>query len=196
MFVNPFVFIDTCVLAGALKRNVILHLADAGFFRPCWSPDVLEELRRVLERRFAAQSDSQVTARIDTLIDTMHRAFPEALIEGYRPLIESFVADLPDPNDAHIFAAASVGGASVVVTDNLRDFPDSVLTIVGLEAKSADTFVADAIDLNKPAALQTLRQMRQKFKRPEMTGAMLLDRFRNVGLEQAAQELEGFEGDL
>ncbi len=35
--------IDACVLAGALRRNILLSLAEAGLFRPRWSARILDE---------------------------------------------------------------------------------------------------------------------------------------------------------
>jgi len=38
------VVIDANFLAGALTRNIVLSLAEAGFFRPFWSRRILDEL--------------------------------------------------------------------------------------------------------------------------------------------------------
>ncbi len=35
--------IDACVLGGALRRNMLLSLADVGLFRPRWSSHILDE---------------------------------------------------------------------------------------------------------------------------------------------------------
>ncbi len=44
MFANRYTaFIDACTLAGTLKRNLLLTLAEAEFFRVRWSEQVLDE---------------------------------------------------------------------------------------------------------------------------------------------------------
>jgi hypothetical protein len=48
---DPFsIVIDANVLAGALTRNIILSLAEAGFFRPYWSVRILDEFGGVRGR--------------------------------------------------------------------------------------------------------------------------------------------------
>jgi hypothetical protein len=47
LFANRFTaFVDACTLAGALKRNLLLTLAEAQFFRVRWSAPVLDETQR------------------------------------------------------------------------------------------------------------------------------------------------------
>lgn len=44
------VVLDSNVLVGALTRNVLLSLAEAGFFRPRWTTDILDEFERAFDR--------------------------------------------------------------------------------------------------------------------------------------------------
>jgi len=49
LFANRYtVFIDACTLASALKRNLLLTLAEAEFFRVRWSVQVLDETQRAI----------------------------------------------------------------------------------------------------------------------------------------------------
>lgn len=59
MFANRFTaLIDACVLAGALKRNLILSLAAAEFFRIRWSTRILDETETAIrEIRLTATAD-------------------------------------------------------------------------------------------------------------------------------------------
>ena len=50
MFANRFTaLIDACALAGALKRNLLLTLAEAEFFRLRWSDQILDETEAAIE---------------------------------------------------------------------------------------------------------------------------------------------------
>jgi hypothetical protein len=40
--------LDACVLYPAFLRDVLLVLAEAGFFAPIWSAEILDEVKRNL----------------------------------------------------------------------------------------------------------------------------------------------------
>jgi hypothetical protein len=96
---------------------------------------------------------------------------------------------LPDPDDAHVIAAAVKTRASVIVTDNLRHFPESVLVPLDLEAKTTDTFVADTIDLDAGRAVAAIKRMRMRFGKPEKTAEVLLLDMEAAGLTQTVDVL-------
>ena len=50
---------------------------------------------------------------------------PDCLISGYECLEPELT--LPDKNDCHVLVAAILAKASMIVTYNLKDFPESVL---------------------------------------------------------------------
>jgi hypothetical protein len=56
---------------------------------------------------------------------TREESIDDAMVDGYEPLIETLT--LPDADDRHVLAAAIHCGAQVIVTANLRDFPDARL---------------------------------------------------------------------
>ena len=57
------------------------------------------------------------------LIDQMATVFDDALVDNWEPLEGGF--GLPDPDDEHVVAAAVVGAAGAIVTDNQRDSPET-----------------------------------------------------------------------
>ena len=52
---------------------------------------------------------------------------------------------LPDPADVHVLAAAIAGGADVLLTANLRDFPIATLARHGLTRRSPDELLSEAL---------------------------------------------------
>lgn len=66
---------------------------------------------------------------IDKRVDIANQAFPVALVRNYEPLIETL--ELPDEKDRHVLAAAIKTNANVIVTNNLKDFPDEYLSTFG-----------------------------------------------------------------
>ena len=78
----------------------------------------LHEAQKLVGR---GEDPDAAAARAQHLIDQMTTAFDDALVENWEPLDGTF--GLPDPDDEHVVAAALVGGADVIVTSNLKDFP-------------------------------------------------------------------------
>lgn len=174
MFANRFTaFVDACTLAGALKRNMLLSLAEADFFRIRWSTPVLAETQRAIAGMLKKKGVADAEARAARAIAAMRRAFADADVAGFEPLL-SVCVNLPDPNDAHVIAAALKTQAAVIVTDNLKDFPGALLSSLNLEARSADTFIADTIALDPGRAVAAIRTMRLRLDRPEKTAETLL----------------------
>src|ERR1022692_4290909 len=68
----------------------------------------------------------------------MNGAFPDALVTGYEPLIGEMAND---PKDRHVLAAAVRGGAEVLVTENLRDFPPAAVRSYGIQVVSQDAYL-------------------------------------------------------
>lgn len=153
-------FFDTNVLYGALLNDFILELADRGLYRPLWSPDVLSELRRNLVQ--AGESAQLVAKRLSTM-DTY---FADASVGGYEDLIPSMSCD---PKDRHVLAAAVRGGAEVLVTFNLRDFPRSSTEPFDIEVVHPDDFLLDQLDLHHAPTPRALVELVEGYDSPMMT---------------------------
>ena len=183
----PIAFLDACVLYPADHRDLLLRLAKAGAFRPLWSPDVQAEwIRTLLQKRSDLTHEQLEHARRQ-----MNRAFPTACIRGYERLIEE-VRGLPDPGDRHVVAAAFVGGAEYIVTENVRDFPAETLGEFELEVFGLDTFLMLLVefDLRANGVPKTvsdgLKRLRRGLRNPRRTHEELVDRWRRRGLSDFA----------
>ncbi|MFO0135945.1 MAG: hypothetical protein ACK56U_20305, partial [Planctomyces sp.] len=69
----------------------------------------------------------------------------DCLVTGYETLIDAVT--LPDPDDRHVLAAAIRAGADLIVTFNLKDFPEKDLKPYGIEAQHPDDFLTFQLDL-------------------------------------------------
>ena len=101
MFANRYTaLIDACVLAGALRRHLILRLAEAGFFRVRWSRAIMDETQAAIEtirgRRFADAADYAARVRAE-----MERAFVEATVSGFDHVLAACKA-IPDAKDRRL----------------------------------------------------------------------------------------------
>lgn len=65
---------------------------------------------------------------------------------------------LPDINDEHVVAAALVGGADVIVTSNLKDFPPQRIPNP-VKVISPAQFAADIVAVSPDAAHQAVITM-------------------------------------
>jgi len=196
VFANRFTaLLDACVLASPLKRNLLLSLAEAAFFRPRWSERIMDETERAIEKLMTDKGFENPTADAARARSAMERAFEDAMVTGFENLEAGF-GDLPDAGDRHVLAAAVKTRASIIVTDNLRDFPDAILRPLDLEAKDADAFIADTIDLRVAQAVPALRRMRERLKRPAKTPETLLLDMEKIGLTLTADALRDHIGSL
>jgi predicted nucleic acid-binding protein len=157
-------FFDTNVLYGAYLNDFILRLADRGAFRPLWSEGVLEELDRNLR---AAHDPAAMSLRIAAMRD----AFPDAIVHGWESLVE---AQTCDPKDRHVLAAAIRGGADILVTFNLADFPEQATSPYDIEVVHPDEFLLDQLDLSPRLVLGTVRDWSADTYRPPLSEIELL----------------------
>ncbi len=189
MFANRFTILtDACSLFSPLTRNLLLSLAEGEFFRLRWSERILDEVEQAITRSYAQKGVADGAERAARARGAMERAFEEAAVTGYDGLLSN-LGELPDADDAHVIAAAIKTRASVIVTENLRHFPDRILKPLDLEAKRADTFIADTIDLDIGRAIPIVRRMRERLKRPEKTAEALLLDMEASGLTQTVDSL-------
>lgn len=189
MFANRYtVFVDACALAGALKRNLLLTLAEAEFFRLRWSAPVLDEVQRAIEGILAGKGAEDAMERASRARAAMEKAFADAMVDEFDTFVP-LCDGLPDPGDAHVLAAAMKTRAATIVTDNLKDFPEAILAKAGIEPRATDAFIADTIELDPGRAVAAIRRMRERFQRPEKTPDLLLLDMEAAGLVETVDVL-------
>ena len=196
MFANRFTaLVDACTLVSPLKRNLLLSLAEAGFFRLRWSGCILDETEAAVEKILSGRGVTDAAAQAERARNNMEVAFEDAMVTDFDHLLP-VATGLPDPDDAHVIAAAVKTQAAMIVTENLKDFPSTILDPLNLDAKSADAFIADTVALDEGRAVAAIRNMRERFKRPTMTAEALLLKMEAEGLLETADLLRPYLDSL
>lgn len=173
--------LDTNVVYPVIIRDLLFWFAHYDLFTPKWSTHIFDEWKRVMKEK--GVSEEEVNKRIEKA----SKAFPDALVHNYERLIKHL--ELPDENDRHVLAAAIKTNANLIVTNNIKDFPAEYLQSFGINAKTADDFLTDIIDLNQEQAVAAFNEMVLNKKNPKFDELEVLDQLRKVGLTDTANYL-------
>ena len=173
--------LDTNVIYPIEIRDLLFWFAHYDLFTPKWSNHIFDEWEDVMDRKGVSKKEIKKRTNIANL------AFPDALVMNYEPLIDGLT--LPDIKDRHVLAAAIKTNANVIVTNNLKDFPQDYLASFGLVVKSADNFIADIIDLNHDKAIEAFKKLVLNRRNPDLDEFEVLDNFRKNGLNDSANYL-------
>ena len=166
--------LDTCVLWPSLQRDVLLSLAAENLYRPLWSTAILDELEFHEARKLEGRGiDSHTAAtRATHLIEQMASAFDDACVTGWETLEGSFA--LPDPDDEHVVAAAVIGGAEAIVSDNLSDLPREKVP-TQIRVITPPEFIADTVAVSPDTAVRALQTMITRRTNPPETLEHILE---------------------
>jgi hypothetical protein len=142
--------LDACVLAPMPLCDTLLRCAEEpALFRTLWSSETLAEVSRTLIK--FGYSHDQAEARLRG----MQEAFPEAEVV-VPPHLLNGTPEIPDPGDRHVVAAAIHERAHVIVTANLKHFPQDLLTPHGILVHHPDDFLIHQYHLNPGRILEVL----------------------------------------
>jgi len=142
--------VDTSALVA--HRQDLQQLAQSGIFTAIWSPWIIAELNRVLTWHWltrirpgdvSPQSYARCSQAAKTMMDVLFATF--TLVHPEPPYPRAWEG-LTDPWDEPIWAAAKLGGAQYVISQNTRDFPPADAegrhAHEGIEYLTAERFMA------------------------------------------------------
>ncbi|ABR91004.1 Uncharacterized conserved protein [Janthinobacterium sp. Marseille] len=170
---------DACTLYPAPLRDLLMHLALSDLFRARWSNMIHDEWIRNVH----ANRPDLSLERLERTRAHMNHAVRDCVVTGFEYMIPSI--NLPDPDDRHVVAAAIHSGASLIITFNLKDFPDEALKPYNLAAQHPDDFIVDLLDLHPAGVLEAAASHRRSLKSPPKTADEYLDTLLAQGLTQS-----------
>jgi len=176
------VLLDACVLYPTILREVLEGVAARGLFAPLWSPRILEEWRRAAASRHGAEGARQAGVEIALLDDR----WPGASVAP-PPELEAEL-HLPDPDDAHVLAAAIAGRADELLTFNIRDFPTRVLARHGILRRDPDGFLLD-LSRESGAVAEVVEESRARAARLSGAAQPLRPLLKRTGLPRLGKAL-------
>lgn len=181
---------DACVLYPAPLRDLLLRLALTNLFRARWTERIHGEwIGAVRANRPDLSAEQLNRTRV-----LMNQAVPDCLVTGYEGLADA--VELPDRNDLHVLAAAIRCQAGVIVTNNLKDFPQTALQPFGIEAQHPDDFIGHLFDLSPAAVCSAVKEQRESLKNPPVHIEQMLDIFLSLGLTTTVESLREMQGLL
>ena len=178
--------LDANVLYPAPMRDLFLQLAVADIFRAKWTADIHREWIEALLRN----DPRRERVVLERTRDLMNQATRDCLVKGYEALIPTL--ELPDKDDRHVLAAAIVGRCDVIVTQNLKHFPDKALEPFGIEAQHPDEFLCNHLNLAPGVFCGAVQKVRARLKRPPFSAKDYLSILTRQGLVATSAELEQF----
>jgi predicted nucleic acid-binding protein len=146
--------LDANVLYPQWLRDVMLTLAAEGSFRPVWSRQIIDEMRRNVLRNHPEIDPGHFD---DVTVATLRQVFPDAWVEVPSDLIAQMDNS---PDDRHVLALAVRASASVIVTENTADFTSSrFVESEQIRVETPATFLNAAIDEDENLMASVLGQL-------------------------------------
>lgn len=181
---NIIAILDANILYPAVLRDLFMELAVQGCFQAKWSDKIHEEWINSLMRK---EPQRDISKLIRTK-DLMNEAVMDCLVTDFDHIIPTL--HLPDDDDRHVLAAAIKSNSDYVVTNNLKDFPDSELEKYGVAKISPDDFALMLLENNRIEFETSINRIMARLKNPPMEYEDYLLKLRKQGLYKTVDALQ------
>ena len=168
--------LDACVIYPAPLRDLLVELAWKGIYQGRWT----EEIHAEWMRNLRDNRPDLNPGKLERTRRAMDRSVRGGLVTGYEDRTSDLT--LPDPDDRHVLAAAIHCNAKVIITLNLRDFPDHALASFGIQAQHPDDFLAELFRDRPGLVLASVEEICRRLRNPPTTMAAHLLTLENQGL--------------
>ncbi len=172
----PVAVYDANVLYPSALRDFLIRVAIEDLVRARWSERILDEVFR----NIMANRPDLDRGRLQRTRQRMCAAVLDCLVDGYEELEPAIT--LPDPDDRHVVAAAIRAGAGIIVTFNLRDFPEAEVARHGVVAMHPDAFAMELLARHPAAILEVVAMQAADLKSPLHTAMDVVTALERSGL--------------
>lgn len=176
-------FLDANVLYPAILRDFLMQFAVHGLYKPLWSAEVLDEVRRNLMIEKVEYAET-----FDRHSNAMNSLFPDAIVGHYEAAIIP-IGTLVDSKDEHVLKAALTARAGAIVTANTKDFPSDLFDSFEIELVHPDQFLLDLFELAPEVATKACLDLIDDYKNPPRTAVEIADFLRRSGCPEFAELL-------
>lgn len=159
---RPVAALDADVLVPILSCDFLLTAFDLGLYEPVVSTEALAEVERNLVEDFLHLDPASLRRRVEQ----MSGALEDQLVA---PGSVDFVPKVVNPKDRHVIAAALIGEASIVVTNDKRLRAEIGDADIGLAAMSADDFATHLCTLMPDDVTEVINTLVAKRTNPPLT---------------------------
>ena len=160
MFSGFIVLFDASVLYPAPVRDLLIELAIEDMYSAKWSERIHKEwMENLLRKRPDLKRE-----KLERTKKQLNESVEDCLVEDFENLIAGI--KLPDQHDRHVLAADIKGQAQIIVTYNLKDFPDHALAEFGIEAQHPDDFFMNQSELDIATFLTVAKRIRKSLRNP------------------------------
>jgi predicted nucleic acid-binding protein len=170
--------VDACALYPYSLRDTLLRLAEIELYDIQWSDRIIDEMRRNLVENVAVPEE-----RADRMVNAMNNAFEGATVAS-EPIALLEHAMTNDEKDRHVLAAAVVSRSEIIVTFNVKHFPEAALEPLGVEAVHPDDFLQTLLAIDAQAVVETLRQQAADMVDPPFSFDELLGALDTAGVPE------------
>ncbi len=183
------IFADTNVLFPFSVMDLLLALSEDSLHEMIWTDALLNEWEDVIvrEHKRTKETAAAVAAAI-------REFFPDSKVE--RRDYQHLIAEMPgtDPDDHEHMAAAIVGGATVLLTHNNKDFPKKPLTLRGLRVSDPDSYLCELAAQYPDELADTIVRLASEKQRPPKSPDDLLNDLKYAGVPRFVKRISALLG--
>lgn len=176
---------DANVLLPVRLRDLLLRIAEAGIVRARWSEQILDEWQSALSKLYPDIPSEKFRLQRALMVE----AVPDCIVSNYAGLANEL--DLVDEKDHYVVATAVRAQAQLIVTYNLKHFPEHALAKYDIEVKHPDEFVLDAIDLFPGRVANIIHSMSADLHKPPRSVEQVLETLQSHQLTQSVAKIRG-----